>query len=164
MIRLLVVLAAVNLGGGFGEAEGSTVSLGSETMIVDLSVEVNVSAQSVVAHLSSTDDDSRIIPLIHRGGNEYGIRTELPRRDYVVVFEAIGDPGELSSATTLSSMGVQLTVAPAPGSTQADDGVSRETMRWGWLALALAAASLSALAFWVLGGRDQTATAPTAEE
>src|SRR5690606_14417775 len=72
------VLAAANLGGWFGEAGASTVSTEPETFIVDIYVDVAVSAQSVVAHLSTGQEDSRIVSLIHRGGTRYGIRTELP--------------------------------------------------------------------------------------
>lgn len=159
-----VVLASIQLGGSFGEATGSTVSLGDTNMVVDLEVEVLVSAQSVVAHLS-LPDDMMVISLVHRGGGVYGIRTELPRKDYIIVFEALGDRGGLSPATNLSSMGVQLAVVPEETVDEDDDGLSRGTRRWGWLALALGAGSLSALAFWALGARgDRRNTGVGTEE
>lgn len=159
MILVMAVVAAVTLGGAFGEAGASTVSVESETVVIDIYVDVAVSAQSVVAHLSAADDDTKIIALIHRGGPRYGLRTELPRKDYLVVFEAIGETPQLSPPATLTALGAQLTVPPPSGSPDAEDVAdeSRESTRWGWLALALGAASLSALAFWVLGARDDHA-------
>ena len=154
MIVALAVLAAVTLGGSFGEAGASTVSVESETILVDLYVDVTVSAQSVVAHLSVGDDDTRVIPLIHRGGARYGIRTEIPRKDYLVVFEAISDAPQLSTPATLSSLGAQLTIPGSPAEPEPEEE-PRESDRWGWLAVALGAASLSALAFWVLGEREE---------
>lgn len=155
MIAAILVLAAVQLGGGFGEGSASTVSLEEHSLVVELRVEVNVSAQSVVAHLSAADEEPRVLALIHRGGNVYGIRTELPRKDYLVVFEAIGTPGELSQPAHLTTMGAELSFPPSTTPGESDsDGESGEATRWGWLALALGAASLSLLAFWVLGARD----------
>lgn len=171
MRTLAAFLAAVTLGGSFGSASASTVSIEAETMIVEITVEVLVSAQSVVAHFSTGTDDPLVISLLPRGGSTFGIRTELPRKDFFVVFEAIGDPGQLSEPTTLSAMGAELTI---PGSSAepddpADPDDDRESTRWAWLAVALGAASLSALAFWVLGGRDDRRAAAddgqgTAEE
>lgn len=164
MTKLAVaVLAAISLGGSFGEAGASTVTIESESVVVDLYVDVTVSAQSVVAHLSTGEDDTRVISLIHRGGARYGIRTEIPRKDYLVVFEAIAETGHLSEPATLSALGAQLTV-PGSAVTAGEDGEEpAESTRWGWLAVALGAASLSALAFWVLGDRDDREEAPGAE-
>jgi hypothetical protein len=156
MIALIAILAAVQLGGGFGEGSASTVSLEEDSVLVELRVEVNVSAQSVVAHLSAADEEPRVLALIHRGGSVFGIRTELPRKDYLVVFEAIGTPGELSQPANLTTLGAELSF-PSPTPT-GEGGEPAEkpsqASRWGWLALALGAASLSLLAFWVLGGGD----------
>lgn len=162
---LALVVLAVNLGGSFGEATGATVTLGPQTMLVDLEVEVLVAAQSVAAHLS-LEGEEMVVPLLHRGEGVYGIRTELPRKDYVVVFEVLAERSVLSSPTTLSSLGVQLTVVsdttvPAD---EDDDGFSRGTRSWGWLALALGAASLSTLALWALGGRRESPEGPSALE
>lgn len=152
MITLILILAAVQLGGGFGEGSASTVTLEEESVVLEMRVEVNVSAQAVVAHLSAADEEPRVLALIHRGGNVFGIRTELPRKDYLVVFEAIGTPGELSQPAHLTTMGAELSFPPTTSPTSDDpDGEPGEASRWGWLALALGAASLSLLAFWVLG-------------
>ena len=167
MIRAiaLIAFASVQLGGSFGQASGSTVTLGDTSMVIDIEVEVLVSAQAVVAHLS-LGDDTRVIPLLDRGGGVFGTRTELPRKDYVIVYEALGERGGLSPATTLSSLGVQLSaVTDATQVGEDDEGLSRGTRRWGWLALALAAASLSALAFWALADRgDRRSTKAGTEE
>jgi hypothetical protein len=145
-----LVLAAVQLGGSFGSASASTVSLGSTTMIIDLEVEVLVPAQSVVAHLS-IEDETMVIPLLERGDGVYGVRTEIPLKNHVVVFEALGETGAISQPVTLSGLGAEL--APSVGDV-GDEGLSETTTKWGWLGLALAAASLSLVAIWALGGRE----------
>lgn len=155
----LIVLASIQLGGGFGEASAEVEELGSQSMIVDIEVQVAVSADAVVAHLSSGSAPSVAIPLLDRGGGLFGVRTELEPKNYQVVFEAVGSPGELSEPVSLVAMGANLD-QPAEPSDQVDgravdDGLSIETQRVGWLALALGAASLSALAFWVLADRDE---------
>lgn len=161
---LAAILAAVTLGGSFGEASASTVSLESETMIVDISVEVLVTAQSVVAHFSTGTDEPMVVSLLPRGGSTYGIRTELPRKDFFVVFEAVGDPGQLSEPATLSAMGAELTIPGSPDTVEPEGPPEQpESTRWGWLAVALGAASLSALAFWVLGERDDRRERAAAE-
>jgi hypothetical protein len=156
---LAIALAAVQLGGSFGSASASTVSLGATTMIIDLEVEVLVSAEAVVAHLS-VEDETLVIPLLERDGGTYGIRTEVPLKNHVVVFEALGENGALSQPVTLSGLGAELTASTGDGE---EDGLTGGTTRWGWLGLALGAASLSLLAFWVLGGREERARSPQAE-
>jgi hypothetical protein len=171
-VRLLafVVLAAVELGGGFGSASAGTTDLSDTSMTVELTVEVKVSAQAVVAHLVVKDDDPVTLPLLDRGDGTFGIRTELARKDYVVVFEALGDPGAVSQGVTLTGLGASLTEVTGPEGREPGsddgDGLSDQTQRFGWLALALGAASLSALAFWVLGGREgrRNGSAPGTEE
>jgi len=68
----LLVLAAVTLSGVFGEAGARTVSLETDTFVVDLYVDVAESTGSVVAHLSTGVDDTRVIALQHRGGGRWG--------------------------------------------------------------------------------------------
>ncbi|MCI0425090.1 MAG: hypothetical protein L0Z49_00245 [Actinobacteria bacterium] len=154
-----ILVAAVEIGGGFGAATASTVTLGSTTMVVDIEVEVARTTETVVAHLS-IEDEALVIPLLHRGDGIYGVRTEVPRKDHVVVFEILGPNGELSTPITLTQLGADLAVAPdrAPE----EEGLDESTTRWGWLGLALGAASLSVLAIWVLVGREENG--PEAEE
>ena len=152
----LALIAAVELGGAFGSASATVESLGEVSMIVDLEVEVKVSAAAVVAHLAFDDDPTVALPLLDRGGGVFGIRTELAPKNYLVVFEAIGDPGGLSQAVSLTELGADLGPSRGSGTNSTEgDGLSSETRGTGWVALALGAASLSALAFWVLGDRDK---------
>jgi hypothetical protein len=69
------------------------------------------------------------------------------------VFEVIGPNGGLSDPATLSQLGAELVVTPED--VESDEGLDSSTTRWGWLGLALGAASLSLLAFWVLGDRER---------
>lgn len=156
MLRAVVLtLLAVELGAGFGTATATGVSTTEESMIVEIHVEVDSSPDSVVVHFALADEDTVTIPLVARDDGTYGVTTELKPADYGVVFEVLGDPGSQSEAVTLTELGVDLD----QGSFEATDATAVErspgTQRWLWLGVALAAASLSALAFWVLGGRDK---------
>lgn len=152
MIRLLV--AAVVIGGAFGSATATVESLDGEVMLVSIEVEVGVAAESVVAHLSFEDDPVLTLPLLDRGDGTFGLRTELEPKNYFVVFEIVDTDAEASDPISLTQMGADL--GPDPGSpttTLAEDELSKESERSLWLAVAFGAASLSVLAFWVLGGR-----------
>ena len=153
----VALLAAVQLGGGFGEASAEVDEVAAQSMVINLEVEVATSADAVVAHLAFDNDQTVTIPLLDRGGGVFGVRTEVEPKNYLVVFEAIGSPGALSGAVSLAELGADLPgpVVPTPGRVQSDDdgGLSAGTERIGWLALALGAASLSAFAFWALGDR-----------
>lgn len=159
----LILVAAVELGGPFGSASATAESLDSDSVLVDLEVEVTASAQAVVAHLGLPGEPELVLPLLDRGNGVFGLRTELERKDYSVVFELIGAAGasSLSETVSLSRLGADLGESEVPGGPieNADDDLSDETQRVGWLALALGAASLSALAFWVLGDREKAAPA-----
>jgi hypothetical protein len=166
-LAYLALVVAVELGGAFGSASATVESLETTAMLVDLEVEVRVSAQAVVAHLAFEDDATLALPLLDRGGGLFGIRTELAPKNYNVVFEAVGAEDGLSRPVSLVELGADLTpdVPGVPPTTEGDGGLSSRAQQFGWLALALGAASLSALAFWVLGGRDKsTETADFAEE
>lgn len=169
-MRLLgaIILVAAQLGGAFGEASAEVDELSDRSMIVDLEVEVVTSADAVVAHLSFDDDPTVAMPLLDRGDGVYGARTELEPKNYAVVFEAVGPAGEMSEPVSLVELGADLGEPFArTGSTSAgarEEGLSPETQRMGWLALALGASSLSVLAFWVLGGREKHRRESAAEE
>lgn len=149
-----VLIAAVILGGSFGSATATVESIDEDVMTVDIAVEVLDPADSVVAHLSFEEESDLRLPLLERDDGTFGLRTELRARNYVVVFETVGDDGERSEPTTLAQMGADLAPAVSDTATTVDEGLSDESQRLLWLAVALGAASLSLLAFWVLGGRD----------
>ena len=146
------------LGGGFGEANVTVEAVDDLSMVVDIEVRLLADAQSVVAHLAFGDDSPIAHPLLDRGGGLFGITTELPAKNYAVVFEAIGSDEELSKPALMSDLGADFSgeEAPTPSTEPSyeEDGLSRETLRLGWLALGLATASLAVLAVWVVVGRD----------
>lgn len=160
----LVLLAAVELGGPFGTAEATVKDLGEETMRIDIEVQVMGSVDSVVAHLTFGGQTVGVIPLLHRGDGRYGVETDLEPLNYQVVFEAVGRNGGISEPISLARMGADLLPPLDTTTTTADEGLSPGTQRMGWLALALGAASLSALAVWVLGGSERDSEGADEEE
>ena len=156
MIRLAAVLLfAVEVGSGFGTASASVVSMTDQSMIVDIRVEVETSADSVVVHLALPDEETITIPMLERDDGAYGVTTEVKPANYIVMFEAIGDPGAESDQVSLTDLGVDLSSTAGTTTTTESEELSSGTQQWLWLGVALGAASLSALAFWVLGGRDR---------
>ena len=157
MFRLgLPLLLAVQLGGGFGAASATVLASSGESININIEVEVEVSATAVVAHLVAPGEPQLTLPMLPRSSGVFGITTDLRRLDYQVVFEAIGETSVLSPRMSLTELGADLSVDQSGVTTTApDEGFSKETIRWGWLGLGLAAAALSALAFWVLGDKDE---------
>jgi len=133
-------------------------------MIVELHVEVEVSADSVVVHFALPDEDTVTIPMVPRDDGTYGVTTEVKPADYQVVFEALGDSGAQSDPVSLTELGVDLTVESDSTETAESEGRTPGTQRWLWLGVALGAASLSVLAIWVLGGRDEADAIVESEE
>jgi hypothetical protein len=156
MIRgAATILLAAELGAGFGTAAATVVSTTDQSMVVDLHVGIETPADSVVAHFSIPGEETVVIPLLPRDGVTYGVTTELKLADYQVVFEAVGPEGAVSNAVRLSEMGVDTSFGEQPTATiDTGDERSPETRRWLWLGVALGAGSLSVLAFWALGGRE----------
>lgn len=162
MSLLVSVLLAVELGGGFGTASATVVSADDESLVVDLRVEVASSADSVVVHLLLPGEEQTTLPLLPRDGGGFGITAELRRADYRVVFETVGDPAIRSQPVALSALGVD--VLPAPPPEDGEQAGEETATGWMWLAVAFATASLSALAFWVLGGEDRGEEAARADQ
>jgi len=156
MVRIAsLVVLALQVGAGFGAASAELISTTSNAMVVELRVEVLQSAESVVAHLVFPGETPLVIPLVQRGGAVFGIRTEVKPLNYQVVFESIGPEGAQSEQKSLTDLGLDLPVPqPVETTTTIKSVMSPATQRWGWLGLGLGAAALSALAFWVLGGRE----------
>lgn len=158
MIKTLTtVVLALELGTGFGAASAELISATGNDMEVELRVEVGQSAEAVVAHLTFEEDKPIALPMVQREPGIFGVRTELRMVNYRVYFETIGSDSTRSDPHSLMELGLVFPggpVATAPDDDGAD-GLSADTRGWGWLALALGAAALSALAFWALAGEDE---------
>lgn len=150
-----VLLAAVILGGIFGSATASVESVTEDGMLLEIEVEVSGAPDTVVAHMNF-EEERFTLPLLDRGDGVFGLRTEVERRNYVVVFEVVDEDGESSQPTSLQEMGADLSLVSVDTTTTtvSEEGLSQESQRQLWLAIALGAASLSLLAVWVLGDRD----------
>jgi len=148
----MVLLAAVDVGGGFGGASAEVLNLEDQSMEIEIQVEVRSTAEAVVVHFALSGEDPVTLPLVARGDGVFGITTELKPANYEVVFETLGDASIQSLPVSLTDMGADLTPSSGSVTSTTEGGFSNVTRGWGWLALAFAAASLAALAFWVLGG------------
>lgn len=140
----VVALLAVELGGGFGQAEARAQVVSPTLMQLELVVEAPA-ARSVVAHLLEPGGPDQTVAMAERSPGTYGAVVEARRADLVVVFEVVG--GDLSEPVNLSRLGVDPAVlgrVPVAKTRPKDD-------RWLWLAVAAGAAALSLLAFWALG-------------
>jgi hypothetical protein len=165
MIRSVAILfMAVQVGAGFGAASAELISTSSNAMEVELRVEVRQSAESVIAHLAFADTESLTIPLVQRESGVFGIRTEVKKVNYAVVFELIGAETVQSEQHSLADLGLVFPESePIATTTTEEPGLSEQTQRWGWLALGFGAAALSVLAFWVLGGREPDQESPVTD-
>jgi hypothetical protein len=147
------ILLAIELGAGFGAASAELVSTSSNAVEVDLRVEVTQSAETVIAHLVAEGESAIALPLLQREPGQFGIRTELKPIDYRVVFELFGPDPAQSEPVFLSELGASIPDGHSQTpTTTIPEGLPESATRWMWLAIAFGAASLSALAFWVLGG------------
>jgi hypothetical protein len=148
----------VELGGVFGHAVASATSLSSDTIQLDLEVEADEDA-ALVAHLIDPGGTQETIPLSSRGTGVFGIRTEVRKTDYLVVFEALeGSLASQSQPFRLTDLGVDpalvglLTLPPSE-----EEEISEATRQWGWAGLGLAAAALTLVALWALPDRRRRA-------
>lgn len=148
------IFAAVILGGVFGSAGATVESIDDDVAVVDLQVEVMGASGSVVAHLTFDNSEDLTLPLLDRGDGTFGITTELEPKNYMVVFEVVGESS--SEPVSLTELGAELIAESETTTTNPEDeSLGEESRQSLWLAIALGAGSLSLLAFWVLGGRDE---------
>ena len=151
-----LLTAAVLVGGAFGSASANVESLDADVAVVNIEVEVLASAQSVVAHLSFDDDVALTFPMLDRGGGLFGLTTELEAKNYIVVFEVLGSEAASSDPVSLTQMGADFGADSGGTTTTSEAGdISNENQQMLWLAVAAGAASLSLLAFWVLGPKNR---------
>lgn len=153
---LLAVVLALELGTGFGAASAELISTTGNAMEIELRVEIRQSAQAVVAHLAFEEETPITLPLAQRESGVFGIRTEVAKINYRVVFEIVGSDVARSDPYSLMELGLVFPTGATNSTTSApSQGLSAATRGWGWLALALGAAALSLLAFWALGGKGE---------
>lgn len=153
MILLVAMAMFFQLGGFVGPTvEGRET--GASTMEIDLSVSGTPGA-SVVAHLIEPGGQQQTHALRERSSGRYGGIFEVGRIDLVVVFEAVDGSGTQSEPLRLTDIGLDRALLGALpfAPTTTTPGISAETQGWGWLALAMGAASLAALALWALPER-----------
>ena len=137
---LALILAVVEIGGGFGGASAGGTETTATTMEVDLSVTLSGSAGPVLAHLV-LPGDSQTVPLVERGGGTWEVLVELRRADWLVVFEDVAT-GELSDSRSLTRLGldpVLLRGSPTATSPDEQDNDISTPLAWGWLVAAILA-------------------------
>ncbi len=165
---LAVILLAAELGAGFTAASAELVSTTTNAVEVQIRVEIDHEAESVVAHLTFPNQSPVLIPLVAKTDGVYSIRTELMPVNYQVVFETLGPNSVRSEPASLMELGLVFESGNSDTATTTsaaeDDAIGEDTRRWGWLAVAFGAAALSALAFWVLGGEGQSSTTGSSDE
>jgi len=153
----LVGLAmALQVGGFFVAPEVEGREAGASMMEIDLSVSAPPGG-SVVAHLIEPGGRQQTFALRERSSGRYGGVFEVGRIDLVAVFEALDGAGIQSEPARLTDIGLDralLGALPVAPPTTAS-GVSSQTRGWGWLGLAMGAASLAALALWALPDKTE---------
>lgn len=143
---VILLLAAVELGGVFGAGSASGTELGADLIQLELEVEAPPGG-SVVAHLVEPGGPQRTVALREREPGRYGGFVEVRRIDLVVVFEAVGEgPGSRSEPRRLTELGLDralLGMGPVPPPTLPPAVPEGEPMPIGWLALGAAAGALA---------------------
>lgn len=156
MVPLLALMMFFQVGGFFVEPAVE----GRETSATRMEIDLSVSAApggSVVVHLIDPGGNQQTVALRERSSGRYGGIIEVGRVDLVVVFEALDGLGTQSEPARLTDIGLDralLGALPVAPTTTTVPGVSPSTRQWGWLALAMAALSLAALALWALPDRQ----------
>lgn len=156
---LMLFLALIPVGEGFGEGSATAEQIGPDLISVDISVEIpNQSSGSVVVHLIEPGEEQQTVALRNRGSGMFGAVFESRQVDLVAVFESLGTVARQSEPFRLSELGVdRATLGMAPVRDSLVDVVDEpddDKDQWGWLGLGFGAAALSLLAVWVLGGED----------
>lgn len=169
---LFLFLLTINLGGAFGDAAATAADLGDGLIVVELEVEAP-GAITVVAHIIDPGDGQSTHSLGQRTGDVFGGTVNLEQANLVVVFEALDNQGGsvLSDPVTLIELGVEPaalgTVAPAVLlEPEEEGGLSLELRQSIWIAIALSAASLALLTYWVAGPKpaNMIASSESSEE
>jgi hypothetical protein len=147
-MSLLVAIALASVS-SFGPSSAEATVIDADT--VEIAVEVEAArATSIVLHAIDVGSEDRTVAMLETRPGEYRTRFETRPIDLVIVFEDVAS-GAQSDPVRLTDLGVApelVGVLPLEPLEEAPNSPL------GWLGLALGLASLSALAFWALGGRD----------
>jgi hypothetical protein len=149
---MMAMFLAIQVGTGFGIASADGEAVGSTALSIAVSVEADPGDQ-LVLHGLDPGGDQRTVAMIEAAPGTYRTVFETRPVDLVIVFENL-DTGLQSEPHRLSELGVPGELVGAvplpPGEPEAPE--DRSLL---WLGVALGLASLSALAFWVLGGESR---------
>ncbi len=160
---LAALLLLIPLAAPFGEATATATAV-DDGLRLEVSVEVEGSPVAVVVRgVASGNAELPPVALGNKGDGLWAGIVELPVVENIRMgFEIIPErgPGVVSELHTLTELGVDRAIfalddAPT-GFGEASPLVTEEGRRWGWLALAAAAAALMLIALWVadvFGGR-----------
>lgn len=156
MVVIAAMIMALGLGGGFTDASAEATVETATSVEVALTVSTDPGSQ-VVVHAVDPGGEQRTAAMLEAAPGVYRTRLSTRPIDLVIVFENLGT-GEQSDPARLSELGAapELVGALPP----AAPPEAPEDFSLLWLGAGLAAASLSALAFWVLGG-DRKRTSGT---
>jgi hypothetical protein len=156
ILAVISIVAQVSTGFTDGAVEGTEIA--DDTVRITITVRA-APGGSVVVHLVDPGGEQITVAMAEQSSGLYRAVTDIDQIDYVAVFEGIANPPFQSEPQRLTELGLDRAlitpdqVFPAsPTSTAAED----DPTRWGWLGLGLGAASLSLLAFWVLGGKPKS--------
>ncbi len=151
MVVLAALVMSIQLGGGFGIAQAEATVVDSSTIEVAVTVEASAGTD-VVVHVVDPGGDQRTVAMIESAPGTYRTVFETRPLDLVAVFEDLAT-GAQSDPLRLSRLGVAAELVGAVPLTPPESEPEDRSLLW--LGAALGAASLSALAFWVLGGADR---------
>lgn len=153
-IQTLVVGVLLAGSVGFVSPEAEAVVVDSNTVEYAVSVE-SPSGTSIVLHALDPGSEQLTLAMLETSSGVYRTRFESRALDYIIVFEDLTS-GEQSEPFRLSELGVAPEfVGKSPVVDNSATPEPNESL--GWLALGLGLASLSALAFWALGGDRKSA-------
>jgi hypothetical protein len=154
---LAVIGIVAQLSSGFTGAAVEGTEIGDDMVRITVTVRA-APGGSVVVHLVDPGGEQITVAMAEQSSGLYRAVTEIAPIDYVAVFEGIANPPFQSEPQRLTELGLdRALITPdqvfpaAPATTVPED----DPARWGWLGLGLGAASLSLLAFWVLGAKSE---------
>jgi hypothetical protein len=152
VVAIALLVTALGMGGGFGNATAEVTVVDSRTVEIAVSVE-GASGGQVVMHVLDPGGDQQTIAMLETSPGVHRTRLDTRPIDWVVVFENLGT-GEQSDALRLTEIGAAPELLGVIGAMPGPEP-EPEDRSLLWLGAALGAASLSALAFWVLGGEKR---------